>query len=385
MGCNQDIEEYLRSSQAELVQLIRDLCAIPAPSTQEAGRAAFCKDWFEKNGFADVSIDQVNNVCCPYHVTEDNDLVVFMAHTDTVFPDLEPMPLSEQDGRIYSPGVTDDTANLAVLMICARYLVQHHYQSGTGVLFVANACEEGLGNLAGSRAILSAYGSRIRELISLDGADLYSIVNQAVGSHRYQITVRTEGGHSFGDFGNRNAIRCLASIIDTLYSIKVPAEHNSRTTYNVGLISGGTSVNTIAQEATMAYEYRSDSQLCLSRMQDMFEKVMEAYRATGVEIDVKKIGDRPCSGTLDPAAYQALRDRVYRSIQSVLHREPQFRSGSTDCNIPLSMGIPAVCIGVCQGGGCHTREEWLDVGSLLDGCRILMELFQYYFQKPPTA
>ncbi len=385
MGHNHDIEQYLRSSQEELVQLIRDLCAIPAPSTQEARRALFCKEWFEKNGFEDVFIDQVNNVCCPYHVTEDNDLVVFMAHTDTVFPDLEPMPLSERDGRIYSPGVTDDTANLAVLMICARYIVQHQYQSSTGVLIVANACEEGLGNLAGSRAILAAYGSRIKEFISLDGSDLSTVVNQAVGSHRYQITVRTEGGHSFGDFGNRNAIRCLASIIDMLYSIKVPAEHNSQTTYNVGLISGGTSVNTIAQEATMAYEYRSDNQLCLAKMENMFEKVMEAYRATGVEIDVTKIGDRPCSGALDPVAYQALRDRICRSIQAVLHREPRFLSGSTDCNIPLSLGIPAICIGVCRGGGCHTREEWLDTKSLLDGCRILMELFQHYLQQPPAA
>ena len=128
----------------------------------------------------------------------------------------------------------------------------------------------------------------------------------------------------------------------------------------------------------MAYEYRSDNQLCLAKMENMFEKVIEAYRATGVEIDVAKIGDRPCSGGVDPAAYQTLRDRICRSIQTVLHREPRFLSGSTDCNIPLSLGIPAICIGVCRGGGCHTREEWLDTKSLLDGCRILMELFQYY-------
>lgn len=379
MGYNCSIEQYIQDSQDELRQLIRDLCAIPAPSAQEAERAAFCRKWFEKNGFEDVYIDHALNVCCPYHVSGDNDLVVFMAHTDTVFPDLEPMPFAERDGRMYAPGVTDDTANLAVLMICARYIVQNKLPSETGLLFVANSCEEGLGNLRGSRAVMEAYGGRIKEWISLDGADLFSVVNQAVGSHRYRVTVRTEGGHSFGDFGNRNAIRCLASIIDTLYSIKVPVENNSRTTYNVGLISGGTSINTIAQEAEMAFEYRSDNRSCLARMQNMFEKVMEAYRATGIEIDVERIGDRPCSGNLDQAAYQALQDRAAHSIRTVLGREPRFRSGSTDCNIPLSLGIPAICMGVCTGGGCHTRGEWLDTGSLPDGCRMFMDFLQHYF------
>ena len=380
MGHHCSIEQYIRNSQDNLLQLIRDLCAIPAPSTMEENRAAFCKAWFIENGFEDVFIDQAKNVCCPYHVTADNDLVVFMAHTDTVFPDLKPMPFVEQDDKIFAPGVTDDTANLAVLMICARYIVRNKLPAKTGVLFAANACEEGLGNLRGSRTIMDAYGSRIKEWVSLDGTDLFSVVNRAVGSHRYHVTVRTEGGHSFRDFGNRNAIRCLASIIDTLYSVTVTEEGGSRTTYNVGLISGGTSVNAIAQEAEMSFEYRSDSRSCLSAMQDIFEKVMEAYRAAGVKIEAEKIGDRPCSGILDQRACQALQDRAAGSIRTVVCREPRFRSGSTDCNIPLSLGIPAICMGVCTGGGCHTREEWLDTGSLLDGCRLLMDFWKHYFE-----
>lgn len=379
MQVNQEMEAYLAESQEELRQLIRDLCAIPAPSHHEERRAEFCKRFLEENGGENVVIDEALNVICPYGVTEGGDVVVFMAHTDTVFPDQDPMPFREEDGKYYCPGVCDDTANLAVLLICARYFLKKKLHPETGLVFVANSCEEGLGNLKGSRAIVERYGKRLRELITLDGTALDAVVNRAVGSHRYRVTVRTEGGHSFGAFGNRNAIRCLASMIDTLYTVKVPEAGDSRTTYNVGTISGGTSVNTIAQEAEMLYEYRSDDLGCLQTMREMFERVVEAYRATGIEVDVEKIGDRPCAAPVDPGRYQALMERVTGAIRRTLQTEPKFRSGSTDCNIPLSVGIPAACISTCTGRKSHTREEELDLDSLPVGSRLFMELLAGYF------
>ena len=379
MGINQEMERYLLDCQAELRQLIRDLCAIPAPSHHEERRAAFCKHWLEENGGENIVIDEALNVICPCGETEKGDVVVFMAHTDTVFPDMEPLPFREENGKFFSPGVCDDTANLAVLLICARYFLRRRIRPETGLVFVANSCEEGLGNLKGSRAIVERYGGRLRELISLDGICLDALVNQSVGSHRYRVTVRTEGGHSFGAFGNRNAIRCLASMIDTLYTVKVPEEGGSKTTYNVGVISGGTSVNTIAQEAEMLYEYRSDSRTCLEQMRQMFEQVTAAYRATGIDVEVEKIGDRPCAGEMDPARYQALMDRAGASIRAILGQEPKYRSGSTDCNIPLALGIPAVCMSVCTGGKCHTREEFLNLDSLLPGSRLFMDFLSGYF------
>ena len=379
MRLTSDMERYLAESQEELRQLIRDLCAIPAPSHHEEGRAEFCKRWFEANGGENVTIDEALNVICPCGETETGDVTVFMAHMDTVFPDMEPLPFREADGRFFCPGVCDDTANLAVLLICARYFLRRGTPPKTGLVFVANSCEEGLGNLKGSRAIAARYGSRLRELISLDGTRLNVLVTKAVGSHRYRVTVRTEGGHSFGAFGNRNAIRCLASLIDTLYTVKVPVDGDSRTTYNVGTISGGTSVNTIAQEAEMLYEYRSDSRVCLGKMQKMFERVTAAYAAMGIGVEVEKIGDRPCAGTVDPVRYQALLDRASASIREILGREPQFRSSSTDCNIPLSLGIPAVCMSVCTGSGCHTREEYLELDSLLPGSRLFLDFLADYF------
>jgi acetylornithine deacetylase/succinyl-diaminopimelate desuccinylase-like protein len=162
-------------------------------------------------------------------------------------------------------------------------------------------------------------------------------------------------------------------MIDKLYAIEVPVDGNSRTTYNVGMISGGTSVNTIAQYAEMYYEYRSDSKKCMQQMETLFSFVVNASRLRGVDVAVEKIGDRPC-GNIAPEKAAALKAGIETSIREVLQQEAVFGCGSTDANMPLSMGIPSACISVCDGGGCHTREEWLDTASLTDGCRLLMDV-----------
>ena len=213
MALDQKMENYALSVQEKIKQIIRDMCAIPAPSHHEEKRAEFCKKWFEDNGFENVSIDAALNVLAPVNVTSDNKITIYMAHTDTVFPELTPLPFSEDDEFMYSPGVTDDTANLAVLMVCARYFKDHFKGGKDGVLFVANSCEEGLGNLKGSRQIMADFASRTKEFITIDGTSLDRIVTCAVGSHRYKVTVKTEGGHSYGNFGNRNAIAVLSSMI----------------------------------------------------------------------------------------------------------------------------------------------------------------------------
>ena len=292
MMLTKEMLSYIAENIEDIKRIIRDLCAIPAPSHHEEKRAEYCKAWFRANGFEDVEIDEALNVVCRYQVTDENDLVVFMAHTDTVFPDTEPMPFREDEKKMYAPGVCDDTANLAVMMVSARYFVQRKLRAKCGLLFVANSCEEGLGNLKGSRRIVQDYGSRIREFYTFDGTNLRRVVTSAVGSHRYRVTVRTEGGHSYGAFGNRNAIYYLSSIINTIYTMKVPQKEGVKTTYNVGVIEGGTSVNTIAQEASMLCEYRSNDRECLETMRVFFEKTFEAYRAMGVEVEVDA-GRRP--------------------------------------------------------------------------------------------
>ncbi len=369
------MEEYAASVQPELLQLIRDLCIIPAPSNHEEKRAEFCRDWFLRNGFTGVRVDEALNVLIPVGVDLDgtDEMNVMMAHTDVVFPDTDPLPFREEGGFMYCPGVGDDTANLAVLMVCARYYRDHLPAGRRGILFVANSGEEGLGNLKGSRKIMETFGSRVKEFVSLDSARMNRLVTRAVGSHRYRVTVRTEGGHSFASFGNRNAIHSLATMISLLYSVKVPEAAGSKTTYNVGLISGGTSVNTIAQSAEMMYEYRSDDRGCLAKMEKLFRSTVETIRATGVEIEVEKVGDRPCGGDVDVKRLEALRERYRASVRETVALEPFDGASSTDCNIPLSLGVPAICFGVCRSKGAHTREESLDTTSLTDGCRLLLD------------
>ena len=374
---SQEMENYLRDNQQALVDLIVELCKIPAPSHQEEKRAEFCKAYLEDAGAQGVYIDAAKNCVYPYQCEGDGPIVVVMAHTDTVFPDLEPMPLRIEDGKIYSPGVGDDTTNLAILLLLAKYVAQHQPSASQGVLFVCNSGEEGLGNLVGCRRIMEDYGSRVTEFISLDGS-YDSVVNRCVGSNRYRVEVITEGGHSYGAFGNRNAIRYLASMIDTLYAVKVP--QGGKTTYNVGMISGGTSVNTIAAQAQMLYEFRSDYQPSLEYMERFFHSVVDTYRNMGITVNVELIGQRPGMGPVPPDKQQALSEKC-RAIISQYYKEPVYRSGSTDCNIPCSMGIPAVTFGGYLGAGAHTRGEYVELASLETGFQIVAAVVMSYFEK----
>ena len=374
MALTEKMAAYAENVREEVVQLLRDMCRIPAPSNHEEKRAEFCKNWFEKNGFTNVSIDSALNVIAPVNDDGINDLMVVMAHTDTVFPDLEPLPFEEKDGYIYCPGSGDDTANLAVLMVCARFFKDNCPLTDSGILFVANSGEEGLGNLKGTRKLMEIYGDRVKNFVSLDSSCMNRIVTLAVGSHRYKITAETEGGHSFSKFGNRNAIHVLASMISALYSINVPREGNSKTTFNVGTINGGTSVNTIAQQAEMMYEYRSDNKNCLAKMKEFFDCTVDMFKASGVEIEVEMLGERPCMSDMkDPEGYAKLKRRACESIREMTGLEVIEGSSSTDCNIPFSMGISAICFGVIRSAGAHTREEKVEVASLYDGCRLLLD------------
>ena len=372
------LRHFLKEHRQELVDLMITICQIPAPSNHEEKRAAFCKEWLEKQGAKNVTIDKALNVVYPINCEGSDEIAAVMAHSDTVFPDMEPMPLRIEDGKIFSPGIGDDTANVAIMLMIVKFILENRLIPKGAVMFVVDAGEEGLGNLKGCRQIMEDYAGRIKEVLALDGT-FTSMVTGAVGSMRYRVEILTEGGHSYGHFGNRNAIHLLASMIDTLYNMKVP--QGGRTTYNVGTISGGTSVNTIAQKATMLYEYRSDSKACIDQMEKMFYSVIEAYRNMGVEIDVTVMGKRPCMGDLDPQAQKALEDR-FVPIMTAYNGgiTPKAGSCSTDCNIPFSMGVPSICFGGYRGRGAHTREEYVVLESLIPGLKIVGASVLSYFQ-----
>ncbi len=389
----QEVLDYIENHAQEARELLITLAQIPSPSNHEEKRAGFCKNWLEAQGARGVYIDDALNVVYPIGVTKDNPVVVFMAHTDVVFPDTDALPLKLEDGKICCPGVGDDTANLACLMMIAKYLTEtgaagrmdKAAAEGTcphGLLLVCNSGEEGLGNLKGSRKICETYGKRMKEFYSFDGT-LSSMATRAVGSKRFKISVRTIGGHSYGAFGNPSAIAQLAELVHSLYQLQVPSQ--GKTTYNVGMISGGTSVNTIAQYAEMLYEFRSDSREGLAYMEEKFDQIIDSARSQGVDIQVEVVGLRPCEGDVDMEVKGKMIRLASDTILEYTGKEPDRCPGSTDCNIPLSMGIPSLCMGTYEGSGAHTREEYIVIDSLMPGYKVGFQMVLNYAEHRADA
>ncbi|MBQ8408922.1 MAG: M20/M25/M40 family metallo-hydrolase [Clostridia bacterium] len=376
----ENLRTYQENCINELHQLLFDLVAIPAPSHHEEKRAEFCKKWLEEQGAEGVYIDEAKNCIYPINCEGRDDIVVFMAHTDTVFPDLEGFEVKSDGKNFYAPGVGDDTMSLAIMMMVTKYIVINKIQPKCGVLIVANSCEEGLGNLKGSKQIMKDFAGRIKRFYTFDGK-YGGVTCKCVGSHRYEVTCETEGGHSYGAFGNGNAIAELSKVIAELYSVAVPRIGDSKTTYNVGLIEGGTSVNTIAQSAKMLYEYRSDDAECLAIMEKVFQSVIDRANARGKgRFTVEVVGVRPCGGNVDKVVHEEMISRVIEICEKYSGIPCKRGKGSTDCNVPMSMGVPAVCPGIYMGGGAHTREEWVEIASLPAGVKICSDIMLDYFE-----
>lgn len=366
----ENIKNYIEKNEGLLYKTLKELCLIPAPSHFEGERAKYCKNWLEAQGAKGVYIDEALNVVFPINCEKSSEITTFVAHTDTVFPDTTPYPYFDDGEKIHCPGVADDAASVICVLLTAKYFIKNNIKPQNGIMFVLNSCEEGLGNLKGTRQIFSDYAGRIETFISVDCA-LQKISHNSVGSTRYEVSVATEGGHSFHKFGNTNAIAVLSELITELYKIKVPEKEGTKTTYNVGVIEGGTSVNTIAQSAKMLCEYRSDDKECLDTIRDSFNEVFEKF-SKKVNLEVKVIGERPCSIT-EREKIEALKRKIVPIVEDAIGQEVTFISSSTDCNIPLSLGVAALCIGSCKYFGIHTREEWLEKESVKTGLQIVIE------------
>lgn len=357
----------------EILFLIKEMCVIPSPSGFEDKRADFVLNYFKSLGVDNAHIDEAKNVVCTIG-EESEKLILFMAHTDIVFPFETPLEIKEDEEALHCPGVGDDTACLAAMMVAVKHIVTKGIKLKRQLLIVANSCEEGLGNLKGCRRIFKDYEGRIERMYTFDGAYTH-IVKKSVGSHRYEIIAKTEGGHSFEDFGNHNAIDVLAEIIHKLYEIKVPEFNGSKTTYNVGMISGGTSVNTIAQEAEMLVEYRSDNLDCLNVMKEKLYAILEEERKNCKELSVRLVGDRPCtSSDMDFEELQRAFEAVKRIQMQYSGLEVIEKSGSTDANIPHSLGIPAICVGNSLWNNIHTTEEYILKKGIVPGFAITLHL-----------
>jgi tripeptide aminopeptidase len=335
---------------------------IPAPPYKEKVRAEYYLKRFVELGFKDASIDAEGNVIGLRKGSGGVPKLVVSAHLDTVFPEGTDVTVKEKDGVILAPGIGDDSRGLAALLSLIQAMNANDIKTVGDVLFVGTVGEEELGNLRGVKALFRDH-SNIDGFISIDGLGITRIVNQATGSHRYEMIFRGPGGHSFQEFGLPSAIHAMGRAIAKISELQTPKQ--PKTTFTVGTVVGGTSVNAIAGEARMAVDMRSDSTEELLKLEArLLDLVKDAVREENarwnsdkMSVEIKLIGDRPAGiVALDSPIVQATQGAV-----TAITRAPRvtFAGSSTDSNWAMSRGIPAVTIGGGgEGGNWHSRNEW---------------------------
>jgi tripeptide aminopeptidase len=378
---------WLRTQEPQFIHWQMEMARIPAPPFGESARAAWLAERFREAGLDDVRIDDVGNVF-GIHPGFGRRYVALSAHIDTVFPANTPLNLRQQGSRLYGPGVSDNGAGVTALLAIAALLHAVRVRHALPFVFIGNVGEEGEGDLRGMRHIFSTprWKDSIAYSVVLDGAGADTIVGEALGSRRFEVIVRGPGGHSWSDFGAPNPIVILSRAIDAFTATPVPT--TPKTTFNIGVIRGGTSVNSIPESASMKVDIRSTSMAEMERLEQGLRlalnravedetlaaemKSSAQKRPAGVSCEVLVIGNRP-AGEL-PAGARIM--HVIRAVDAHLNNAAQVQRASTDANIPLSLGLEAIAIGGGgSGGGAHTLQEWFDSnGRELGLKRILLTL-----------
>jgi tripeptide aminopeptidase len=353
-----------------LIDLAIEIQQIPAPTFGEAKRARFVRKLFMKEKLQEVAIDKTGNVygLLPkaQEQTSNAKPLIVSAHLDTVFPADTDLRLTRQSDRVYGPGLGDNSFGVAALFGLIWMLRERNIELGGDVWFVANVCEEGLGDLQGMKAVVNRFGAGVRAYLVIEGLALGHIYHRAVGVKRYRVTAHTTGGHSWSDYGKPSAIHELSKLVVKLASLELPDQ--PRTTMNVGKIAGGTSVNVIASEAMLDLDLRSEERQPLIQLVSAAEKLVQAANRQGVHIEAQVIGERP-------AGEMVANHPLIKLAEACLHEqglEAALISGSTDANVPLSMGYPAIVLGVTTGGGAHTKQEYINTAPVAQGMEQLL-------------
>jgi tripeptide aminopeptidase len=356
-----------RTLCAELVPLSIALAAIPSPTGFEGDKALFIRRWLKAHCGVDAAPDEVGNVTVTLKGDPGNVTQLYLAHTDTVFGDVDAITPRVEGNRVCAPSIGDNSANAAALLLTLREHLKRGVAPAQNRIIAFNVGEEGLGNLLGTRTLLARH-PEVNEVIAVD-ANSDAVIDTAVGSLRYRVEVGTCGGHSYSAFGNPSAIHHAANIVSRLYTMDAPKR--PKTTYNVGIIGGGTSVNTIAATCSMLVDLRSQDAACLNALKTQALSIIEGERGKGVRVSYECIGERPCGRPIENNPLLARIFDIRRRIGLPLKRT----AGSTDCNLPLSLGIPSICLGVYRGHGAHTVEEYIEIDSIPLGLRQLLMLF----------
>lgn len=352
-----------------------DLClavqAVPAPTFDEGRRAAFVAERLKAAGLPDVTIDAAGpNVVARWPGLAEGPGILVSAHLDTVFPESTPLDARRQGLRLEGPGIGDNSLGVTGLILLAQALVGVGRPAAVPLWLVANAGEEGLGDLKGMRVAMDELASKVAACIVLEGSKQgpWPVTHLALGSRRYRIRAQAPGGHSWGDFGQPSALHLLVRLAAELTTLPLPRQ--PRCSFNIGELRGGTSVNSIAEQAELLLDLRSEAPETLAALAAWVEAACARHAgpaaALGAAIAWEQVGDRPAGGIpprhpLVRAAVEALRAGGVSAERIALRRS------STDANLPLARGLPAVTVHLAEGGGAHRLDEWVDLSELGTG------------------
>jgi acetylornithine deacetylase/succinyl-diaminopimelate desuccinylase-like protein len=352
------------------------LCRIPAPTFEEAARAAYVAERMRAIGLTDVQIDRIHNVTGLLSAGSSGPTTLVAAHLDTVFPRATPLQVHRTQQRLYGPGIGDNCVAVAAMLSVAAAMRHLQPMPSGRVIFAANVGEEGLGNLCGIRALLETWQGQVDTVIAVEGHGIDEVLIMGIGSTRLEVTFTGPGGHSWVAFGTPSAIHAMGSAIHKITQLQVPQD--PKTTFNVGIVEGGGSINTIAPRATMLVDLRSVDPTHLVHLEDCVERLLEeVQQETGVQVTSRIVGQRPAAAL---AMDHPLCHWV-NAIRNYLHLRPAvFSAASTDANLPLSLGIPAVCLGITRGALAHTEQEYIDTPPVGGGLKQLLLTILYSLQ-----
>ena len=343
------------------------ICSIPASPFGEQARAEYLSRKFSDLGLTDVEIDEEGNCLGLLKGSSQTPLLVVSAHLDTVFSKDTDFTVTRRDDRLFAPGIADDGCGLAALIALVQAIQTEQIPIEGSILFVGTVGEEGEGNLRGVRYLFTKgrWATQIEAFLSFDGPGLDRITNRALGSHRYRVEISGPGGHSWGDFGLPNPVHAIGRAVSRLAAYPAPKE--PRTTFNVGRIEGGTSVNSIPSHASMEVDLRSAAERELQRLDAFFRRTMReavdeenAIRRAGdppLKLKVDLIGERPTGETRADSPVVEVALEATRALGVT----PRLDQSSTDSNLPISLGIPAITLGAGgSSGASHSLDEWYD-------------------------
>ena len=359
--------DRLRADNAWTIEQQVSICEIPAPPFKEERRAAEMKKRFEALGLRNVRIDSIGNVIAERPGTGGGPVVIFAAHLDTVFPEETDVRVKREGTLMRGPGIGDDCRGLAVLLSVAKAMAAGNVRTLGTIYFVANVGEEGPGNLRGVKHLFARPPAKIDYFISVDGTGL-GLTSRAVGSNRYKVSYKGPGGHSYGAFGMPSPIHALGRAIAKISAIQVPK--TPKTTFNVGIVEGGTSVNTISPLGSMDVDLRSESPEELAKVDALFRRAVDEALAeenarwpqsrVKVTVEIQSMGIRPAAA---PADSQRI-IQVAKGAARALGFEAPGSASSTDSNWPMSLGIQAITLdGGGEGQGAHSITESYDDGD----------------------